>query len=643
MNKHVIYSDELYRGNRRDANADRVAELVGRHNKQLLRFLTCGSVDDGKSTLIGRLLYESQLIHDDQLASLERDSRRFGTTGEDLDFALLVDGLEDERQQGITIDVAYRFFTTAKRSFIVADTPGHEQYTRNMATGASNSDVAVLLVDARKGLLPQTKRHATICSLLGIRKVIVAVNKIDLVDYSEGVFDEIISGFEQFALELSFTSITAIPVSARFGDNVCAQSENMPWYRGDTLVDTLEAISVDRNSLPFRMAVQWISRPSLDFRGYAGTVASGVLKTGDRVGIAPGGQEAKIARILGPDGDVGAAHANDAVTVTLDSEIDVSRGDVLFAPSKPPVVADQFSAHLLWMSQEELLSGRQYTIRIGMRYLPATITAIKHKLDVESLGKLATHALQLNEIGMCNVSIASDMPLDPYEDNAETGSFVLIDRFTNQTVGLGMIEFALRRAANLHRQKLSVDKQARSALKNQKPSIVWLTGLSGSGKSTIANALESQLLAYGHHSYLLDGDNVRLGLNRDLGFTDADRVENIRRVGEVAKLMVDAGLVVIASFISPFEAERAMAKELVGEEEFIEVFVDTPLEECIERDPKGLYAKAKKGDIENFTGFDSRYERPLSPHIHLKTMEQSPDDLAEQIMDYLRVKGMIIS
>jgi bifunctional enzyme CysN/CysC len=638
MRPHDFYSPELYRGNARARDTSIVARMLADHSKSFLRFLTCGSVDDGKSTLIGRLLYESQMIYEDQLATLEKDSRRFGTTGDEIDFALLVDGLEDERQQGITIDVAYRFFTTAARAFVVADTPGHEQYTRNMATGASNSDLAVILVDARKGVLPQTKRHAAICSLLGISHMVLAVNKIDLVGYDKAVFDRIVSDFTTFAAKLSFTSIVPIPLSARFGDNVTSPSGNMAWYQGDTLLHSLETVDIDsrREAMPFRMAVQWVNRPNLDFRGYCGTVGSGTVRVGDRLVVATSGRESTVKEIIGTEGEADVARAGDAVTLTLADEIDISRGDLLCPPGDRASVADQFHAHVLWMAEEHMLPGRQYLMRIGMRFVPASITAIRHKLDVEQLEHLAADELRLNEIAVCNIEAAVPVAFDPYKDNQETGGFILIDRFTNATVGVGMIDFALRRATNIHQQRLTTNKEARSRLKSQKPTIVWFTGLSGSGKSTIADLVERRLHESGYHTYTLDGDNVRHGLNRDLGFTDADRVENIRRIGEVAKLMVDAGLIVLCSFISPFTAERQMVRERVEEGEFMEVFVDTPLEECMKRDPKGLYAKAQAGQIKNFTGFDSPYEPPPSPELHLLTVGRSPDELADEVLALLR-------
>ena len=565
--------------------------LAQQERKTLLRFLTCGSVDDGKSTLIGRLLFDSKLLFEDHLAALEKDSRRHGTTGEDIDLALLVDGLEAERQQGITIDVAYRFFATDRRKFIVADTPGHEQYTRNMATGASNSDVAVILVDARKGVLTQTRRHAFIVSLLGIRHVVLAVNKIDLVDYSSSVFDAIVTEFSIFAEQLNFVSLMPIPISARFGDNVILKSKHTPWYRGPMLLEHLETVDVEAelSAKPFRMPVQWVNRPNLDFRGFSGTVAGGRIRPGDPVLVAQSGRKTSVSRIVTMDGDLDEALPGEAVTLTLADEVDVSRGDILAVPTARPEVSDQFAAHLLWMAEEELLPGRQYLLKIGARTIPASVTDLKHKVEVNTLEHLAGKTLALNEVGYCNISTAQPIAFDSYRDNRDTGGFILIDRFTNATVAAGMIDFGLRRATNVHWQALDVNKVSRAETKGQKPAILWFTGLSGSGKSTIANLVERTLFAQGRHTYLLDGDNVRHGLNRDLGFTDADRVENIRRVAEAARLFVDAGLIVLVSFISPFRSERRMARELFAPGEFMEVFVDTPIEVCMTRDPKGLY------------------------------------------------------
>ena len=617
--------------------------LAAQERKSLLRFLTCGSVDDGKSTLIGRLLYDTKLLFEDTLASLEKDSKKFGTDGDNIDFALLVDGLEAEREQGITIDVAYRFFATDKRKFIVADTPGHEQYTRNMATGASNSDLAVILIDARKGVLVQTRRHAYIASLLGIRHIVLAVNKIDLVDYSQSVFDSIVADFRSFSARLNFASEVAIPLSARYGVNVIEKSNEMPWYAGPALLAHLETVDVDTAlaDTPFRLPVQWVNRPDLDFRGFSGTIAGGRVKPGDTIAVAKSGKTSKVTRIVTMDGDLPEAVAGDAVTLTLADEVDISRGDVLADPQARPAVSDQFAAHLFWMADEELLPGRQYLLKLGTATVPVQMSALKHKIDVNSLDHLAGKTLALNEVGYGNFALAQPLAFDPYRDNRDTGGFILIDRFTNATVGAGMIDFSLMRATNVHWQALDVNKQARAGMKGQRPVILWFTGLSGSGKSTIANLVEKALAAEGKHTYLLDGDNVRHGLNKDLGFTDADRVENIRRVGEAAKLFVDAGLIVLTAFISPFRSERRMARELVGEGEFLEVFVDTPIELCMQRDPKGLYAKAKAGTIKNFTGIDSPYESPEKAELTVRPVDGSPEAHAQAIVLYLREKGYL--
>ena len=608
-----------------------------------LRFLTCGSVDDGKSTLIGRMLYEQNLILDDQLSALERDSKKHGTVGADIDFALLVDGLEEERQQGITIDVAYRYFATPARSFIVADTPGHEQYTRNMATGASNADLAIILVDARKGLLTQTFRHSIIVSLIGIKHVVLAVNKIDLADYSQAVFDTIVAAFRAFAAKLDFKSITAIPLSARHGDNVSEKSARMPWYDGPHLLAHLEVADVeqDRSGNPFRMPVQWVNRPHLDFRGFTGTIASGRIGKGDEITVAASGKTSRVARIVTADGDLDEASAGQAVTLTLADEVDVARGDILCTPRQRPQVADQFAAHLIWMSEDKLLPGRSYLMKAASRTLPVTVTDLKHRVDVNSLDKLAAKTLALNEVGVCNLSASMPFAFDPYAENPVTGAFILIDRTTNATAAAGMIDFGLRRATNVHAQAMTVTRQARAQIKHQKPAIVWFTGLSGSGKSTIANIVEARLHGEGVHTLMLDGDNVRHGLNKDLGFTDADRVENIRRVGEVAKLMTEAGLVVLCSFISPFRAERQMVRELAEPGEFIEVFVDTPIEECIARDPKGLYKRALAGEIKNFTGISQLYEAPQHAELHLHTSGHTPEAMAQRVMDALRQAGIV--
>ncbi len=611
--------------------------------RRLLRVLTCGSVDNGKSTLIGRLLHECGAIFDDQLSALENDSRRYGTTGENIDFALLLDGLEAEREQGITIDVAYRYFATDRCSFIVADTPGHEQYTRNMATGASNSDAAIILVDARKGISAQTRRHAVICSLLGIRHVVLAVNKMDLVGHSQGEFDRIAAEFRSFASQLSFDTVAPIPISARFGDNVVERGRNMAWYGGPALLRYLESIEIEAalETLPFRFPVQWVNRPDPEFRGFAGTVASGRIRRGDPVRVARNGAATRVERIVTADHDVEAAGAGDAVTLTLADDLDIGRGDLLVPPDRRPEVADQFAAHLIWMSAEPLLPGRSYLMRIGTQWVPAMVSSIKHKLDINHLEPLAARTLAVNEIGLCNFAAAVPVAFDSYESNRETGAFIIVDRYTNETVGAGMIAFALRRATNIHPEHLAIEKEARARLKHQRPCIVWFTGLSASGKSTIAKLVEAQLHVAGHHTYMLDGDNVRHGLNHDLGFTDADRVENIRRVGEVAKLFVDAGLIVLCAFISPFGAERRMVRDLVGGGEFLEVFVDTPIEECRRRDPKGLYAKADLGALKNFTGVDSPYEPPEHPELVLRTREHDAGELARLVVEHLRAEGLL--
>jgi bifunctional enzyme CysN/CysC len=611
--------------------------------KDLLRFITCGSVDDGKSTLIGRLLHDSKLIFEDQLSVLAEDSRRHGTTGEDLDFALLVDGLQAEREQGITIDVAYRFFTTPKRSFIVADTPGHEQYTRNMATGASNADLAVLLIDARKGVSVQTRRHSLICSLLGIRHIVVVLNKIDLVDYHKETFDRIVGDYTTFGAQLGFISIVPIPISARFGDNVAERSGNTPWYHGPSLIEHLESIDIDTETkdLPFRFPVQWVNRPNADFRGYAGTVSSGAVKVGDPIVVAGSGQRTSVGEILTYDGPQASAQPGDAVTITLADDLDVARGDLLVNPTARPEVSDQFAAHVIWMSDEPLVPGRSYLARIGTKITPISATGIKHLVDANTREHLAAHTLNLNDIAFCNFATAAPVAFDPYEQNRRTGSFIVIDRSSNHTVGAGMIAFGLRRGTNIHWQPLLIGKMQRAALKYQRPVIVWFTGLSGAGKSTIANIIEQRLHAAGHHTMVLDGDNLRHGLSRDLGFTEADRVENIRRVGEVAKLLVESGLIVMCSFISPYRAERDMVRRLVEDTEFLEVYVDTPIDECIRRDPKGLYAKAKAGQIKNFTGFDAPYEPPPSPEIHLRTTNQEPAQLAEQVIRAMTKQGIL--
>ena len=565
--------------------------------------------------MIGRLLYDSKLIFEDHLAALTKDSKKHGTTGEDIDLALLVDGLEAEHQQGITIDVAFRFFSTAERKFIVADTPGHEQYTRNMATGASNSELAVILINARKGVLTQTRRHAYIVSLLGIRHVVLAVNKTDLVDCSQDVFDRIVAEFGDFAAKINLNNVVSIPISARYGENVTEVSEKTPWYRGPSLLEHLETVDVETelSDKPFRMPVQWVNRPDLDFRGFSGTIVSGRIRSGDTVAVAKSGCASKVKRIVTYDGDLEEAFAGNAVTQVLSDEIDISRGDMLVPPEDRPEVSDQFAAHVLWMTEEEMLPHRQYLIKVETQTVPAQVTQLKHKVDVNTLDSFAARTLQLNEVGYCNLSTSEPIVFDSYADNRDTGAFVIIDRVTNGTVGAGMIEFGLRRATNVHWQALDVNKEARAGLKHQKPCVLWFTGLSGSGKSTIANLVEKRLFAQGRHTYILDGDNVRHGLNQDLGFTDADRVENICRVAEASKLFVNSGVIVLVSFISPFRSERRMARELMQDGEFIEIYVDTPLEVCRARDPKGLYARADAGQIKNFTGIDSPYEAPEAP------------------------------
>jgi bifunctional enzyme CysN/CysC len=614
--------------------AERAVRIGTVDTRPGLRLLTCGSVDDGKSTLIGRLLYEQNLIFDDHLAALERDSKKHGTTGADVDFALLLDGLEAEREQGITIDVAYRYFSTPRRAFIVADTPGHEQYTRNMATGASNAELAVLLVDARKGLLSQTRRHAIIASLLGIRYAVLAVNKIDLVKFDRAVFDRIVAEFTEFAADLGFKEIKAIPMSARFGDNVSSRSTRTPWYSGPHLLDYLETVDVseDRAGRPFRMPVQWVNRPNSDFRGFSGPIVSGRITAGDEVVVLPSGQTTKVKSV---GDDVKSAEAGDSVTVTLADEIDIARGDMLAALRDRPQVADQFGAHLVWMGSENLFPGRSYLMKISHCTIAATVTELKHKLDVNTFSKVAAKTLALNEVGICNLSVARPVVFDSYADNRNTGAFILIDRYSNETVAAGMIDFALRRATNVHHQKITVSKASRSDLMHHRPAVLWFTGLSGAGKSTIANLVEAGLHARGVHTLMLDGDNIRHGLNRDLGFTEADRVENIRRIGEVAKLMTEAGLIVLCSFISPFRAERRMVRELVEEGEFIEIFVDTPIEECIARDPKGLYRRALAGEIKNFTGVDQPYEAPEQPELHLMAGTKDADTLAHDVIEAL--------
>ena len=606
-------------------------------HSSLLRFITCGSVDDGKSTLIGRLLYESKMLFDDQLATLESDSRKVGTQGGELDFALLVDGLSAEREQGITIDVAYRFFATDKRKFIVADTPGHEQYTRNMVTGASTADLAVILIDARKGVLTQTRRHAYLVSLLGIRRVVLAINKMDLVDFAQATFNSILAEFTGFAEKLGLSDIVAIPMSALRGDNVTEHSPAMPWYQGPALMPYLDDMELPGTAegQPFRMPVQWVNRPNLDFRGFSGLIAAGSIRPGDPIRVVPSGWTSTVARIVTADGDLAEAIAGQSVTLTLTDEIDISRGDMLAEADNPPESADQFEVTLIWMAEEPMLPGRSYLLKLGTKTVTATVTTAKYKVNVNTLEHLAARSLALNEIGICNIGLDQPIAFDAYKDNRDTGGFILIDHMTNETVGAGLLHFGLRRAQNVHWQPVDIDKAAQAKLKGQKPCVLWFTGLSGAGKSTIANLVEQDLFARGRHTALLDGDNVRHGLNKDLGFTDGDRVENIRRVAEVGRLMVEAGLIVMVSFISPFRAERRMARELLQPGEFIEIFVDTPLAIAEQRDVKGLYKKARRGELAHFTGIDSPYEAPEQPDISVNTSVMTAREAADAIVAYL--------
>ncbi len=615
--------------------------LQEHEHKSYLRFITCGSVDDGKSTLIGRLLYDTKLILEDQLASLKNDSKKVGTQGDDIDFALLVDGLAAEREQGITIDVAYRYFSTDKRKFIVADTPGHEQYTRNMATGASSADVAVILIDARKGILTQTKRHSYIVSLLGIRHVVIVINKMDLVDYSEEIYQKIEDQYRSFSSRLNFSNISFVPLSALKGDNIINISPQMPWYHGLAFLNILETIDLAKTAhqKPFRMPVQWVNRPNLDFRGFSGTIASGTIKPGDQIIALPSAKTSTIKSIVTADGDLEIAYADQAITITLKDEIDISRGDVISEVKIRPEITDHFQAHIIWMDDQPMLPGRSYLIKTNNKTVSGEVTELKYKVNINSLEHDAGKILELNEVGVCNFKVDDAIVFEAYQENRILGSFILIDKISNMTVGAGMINFGLRRATNVHWQAVDVNKSARSAQKHQKPLVLWFTGLSASGKSAIANMVEKKLLALGKHTYLLDGDNVRHGLNKDLGFVDADRVENIRRVGEVAKLMVDAGLIVLTAFISPFRAERNMVRNMLGEDEFMEIFVDTPLDICEQRDPKGLYKKARSGEIKNFTGLDSPYEEPECADIHLYSanmeIEEAADIVVEKITKFL--------
>ena len=627
-----------------DLIATDIDEYLRSHQyKSLLRFITCGSVDDGKSTLIGRLLYESHLVFEDHLAALKADSAKVGTQGEDLDFSLLLDGLAAEREQGITIDVAYRFFSTEQRKFIVADTPGHEQYTRNMVTGASTADVAVILIDARKGVLTQTRRHSYLVSLLGIKRVVVAVNKMDLVDFSRERFDEIETEYREFATQLGLDHITFIPMSALRGDNVTHRSDHTDWYDGPTLIAFLETVPVDddRAEGPFRFPVQWVNRPNLDFRGFSGEVVGGSIRPGDSVRVLPAGTTSTVGRIVTMDGDLDEAIAGQSVTLTLADEIDASRGDLICAAESPAEVADQFEGHVIWMHEDAMLPGRPYLMKIGTRTVGVSIANPKYRVDVNTMEHLAANTLDLNEIGVCNLSLDRAIPFDPYAHNRDTGGFIIIDKLTQNTVGAGLLHFALRRSHNIHWQDVKVDKTARIDLNSHRPGVVWLTGLSGAGKSTIANIVESKLHTLGVRTYLLDGDNVRHGLNRDLGFTDADRVENIRRIAEVSGLMVDAGLVVLVSFISPFRAERRLARERVEDGEFIEVHVDASVDLAESRDPKGLYKKARRGELSNFTGIDSPYEAPEEPEVYVDTAQMQPEEAADAVIQALRSHGIV--
>ncbi|MGI9275112.1 MAG: sulfate adenylyltransferase subunit CysN [Endozoicomonas sp.] len=624
-------------------STDIEAYLTEQENKSFMRLITCGSVDDGKSTLIGRLLYDSKMIFEDQLAALEADSKKVGTTGDKIDLALLVDGLAAEREQGITIDVAYRFFSTDKRKFIIADTPGHEQYTRNMATGASTADLAIILIDARKGVLSQTKRHSYIVSLLGIRHVVLAINKMDLVDYSQEQFESIRKDYLEFAEALDFTDVTAIPMSALEGDNVLQNTQSMPWHQGPSLMQHLEIIDVTQENTDrdFRMPVQWVNRPNLDFRGFSGTIASGTVSVGDDIVALPSGKLSKVESIVTFDGELETAICEQAVTITLEDEIDISRGDILAAARARPEVTNSLSADILWMDEHEMILNRPYLIRLENQTVPGSLTRINYKVNVNNLEQEEAEVLTLNEVARCELALTENIAFDPYEEVHSMGCFVVVDRISNKTVGCGMLRKGLDNASNVHWHALDLDKASRARAKEQKPTVLWFTGLSGSGKSTIANLVEKKLFARGNHTYTLDGDNVRHGLNKDLGFTAEDRVENIRRISEVANLMADAGLITLSCFISPFREDREQARKLCGDNSFIEVFIDTPFDDCEKRDPKGLYKKARKGQIKNFTGLDSPYEVPENPEIHIRTLEQSPEKIADLIVNYLDREGFL--
>ncbi len=632
----MSYRDDLI-------ETDISAYLNAQENKSFLRFITCGSVDDGKSTLIGRLLYDSKLIYEDQLVSIKKESKKSGTQGDAVDLALLVDGLAAEREQGITIDVAYQFFSTNKRKFIVADTPGHVQYTRNMATGASTSDVAVLLIDARYGVQEQSRRHAYIVSLLGVKQVVVAINKMDLIDFDQSIFNTIEVNFRKFAKNLGFSDITFIPISALEGDNVITLSDRSRWYKGPSLLHFLEHVDVEKNTLelPFRFPVQWVNRPNLDFRGFSGTIASGVINLGDSIIVSSSGKRSNVKEIVTHAGNLKTAREGMAITLTLKDQIDISRGDIISSGNSPMAQADQFQAHILWMNEKELFPGRQYLLKTANNTVLASVSNLKYKIDINDFSEVAVKTLALNEIGVATLVLSAPIAFDAYSDNRKTGSLIIIDRQTNETVGVGMLDFALRRASNVVWQELEVNKLIRAKQKNQNPALLWFTGLSGSGKSTIANLLEKRLLDLNRHTYILDGDNLRHGLNRDLGFTKVDRVENIRRVSEVASLMVDAGLITIASFISPYKAERQMARNLLGDKFFIEIFINTPLDVAESRDVKGLYAKARAGEIKNFTGIDSEYENPENPEIEIDTTKVSANQASEIILSYLKDNGYL--
>jgi len=611
------------------------AYLEQHQNKSMLRFITCGSVDDGKSTLIGRLLYDSKMIFEDQLAALENDSRRVGTQGQDIDFALLVDGLAAEREQGITIDVAYRFFATEKRKFIVADCPGHEQYTRNMVTGASTADCAVILIDARKGVLVQTRRHSFLCHQLGIRNLVLAVNKMDLIDYDETKFNAIVSDYAKFAESIGIESFTAVPISGLAGDNITSRSDNTDWYGGPVLIDLLETMQISNTAsqeMPFRMPVQWVNRPNLDFRGFSGLIASGTVKPGDELRSLPSGKTSTVKSVVTMDGELDEAVAGQSITITLEEEIDCSRGDVLATADDPPEVADQFESTIVWMEDEPLVVGRGYWLKLGTQMVSVTIAEPKYEIDVNTMEHLASQTLNLNQIGVCEITTDRRIVFDPYTENRALGGFILIDKITNHTVGAGMLHFSLRRSQNVHWQPTDITRDHHASMKNQTPRVLWFTGLSGSGKSTIANEVEKKLALMNRHTFLLDGDNVRHGLNKDLGFTESDRIENIRRIGEVAKLMTDAGLIVLTAFISPFRADRQLVRDMIDGGEFIEIHVDTPLEIAEERDVKGLYKKAREGKLKNFTGIDSPYEPPESPEIRVNTVEMTPEEAADHII-----------